>query len=183
MSEPKGKKSRSRIMIMHAAKGLFEEKGLRNVTFNDIADRAEMCRTTIFNHFSTINELMIALADQEIDDLMKYCESTGFSGKKLIIAMFYKLIEDTTNYPALTATLTANGIINEQESKVIKKVEDIINDNAGERPPREKEMLTVELTGMYYGLVNHYFINNMEFDPKRMKRQFTIMADEILEDD
>ncbi len=62
MAEVRGKRARSRKLIMHAAKGLFEEKGIRNVTFNDIAERADMCRTTVFNHFATINELMIALA-------------------------------------------------------------------------------------------------------------------------
>lgn len=182
MVEVKGKRARSRQMIMHAAKGLFEEKGIRNVTFNDIADRADMCRTTIFNHFATINDLMIALADQEIDDVMEFCDGSGLEGKKLIIAMFEKLIEDTANYPALTATLTANSIISNKESKVLKKIEDVIRDNVGKRPPKEKDKLAVQLTGMYYGLVNHYFINNMDFDPRKMKRQYAVMADEILKD-
>ena len=87
MIESRGKRARSRMIIMHAAKGLFEEKGIRNVTFNDIAERADMCRTTIFNHFSTINELMLALSEQEIVDLMEFCHDSKLEGKELITAM------------------------------------------------------------------------------------------------
>ena len=46
---------------MHAAKGLFEKNGIENVTFNQIAESAEVCRTTVFNHFSDSKELMLAL--------------------------------------------------------------------------------------------------------------------------
>ena len=63
------KRERSRIRIMHAAKGLFEEHGIDNVTFQMIADKSEMCRTTIFNHFSGIEDLMLALSSQEIMDI------------------------------------------------------------------------------------------------------------------
>lgn len=183
MAVVRGKRARSRMLIMHAAKGLFEEKGIRNVTFNDIAVRADMCRTTVFNHFPTIYELMIALAEQEVDDIMEYCEDTKLHGKKLILAMFDKLIEDTAHYPALTSTLTANSIINAQERKTIGRVEQLIIDNIGDLTPKEKEKKVVQLTGSYYGLVNHYFINALEFDPKNMKRQFGLMAKEILKEE
>jgi AcrR family transcriptional regulator len=180
MSELRGKRARSRMIIMHAAKGLFEEKGIRNVTFNDIAERADMCRTTIFNHFSTINELMLALTEQEIVDLMDFCHDSRLEGKELILAMFGKLIEDTSKYPALTTTLTSNSIINAQERKSVGKIEDVIRDNIGEMSDREKQIITVRLTGAYYGLVNHYFINNLEFNPKKMNRQFVTLTEDIL---
>ena len=41
------------MLILKAAGELFEEKGLKHVTFNDVAERADMCRTTIFNYFSS----------------------------------------------------------------------------------------------------------------------------------
>jgi len=180
MIESRGKRARSRMIIMHAAKGLFEEKGIRNVTFNDIAERADMCRTTIFNHFSTINELMLALSEQEIVDLMEFCHDSKLEGKELITAMFGRLIEDTANYPTLTSTLTSNSIINAQERRSVEKIEEVIRDNIGDMSDKEKEIIIVRLTGAYYGLVNHYFINSLEFDPKKMKRQFGVLTEDIL---
>ena len=74
------KKIRSRITIMHAAKVLFEKYGIEEVTFQMIADEADMCRTTVFNHFSGLSELLLALVAQEIDDIKDYCDSGELKG-------------------------------------------------------------------------------------------------------
>lgn len=176
-----GKKARSRAAIMHAAKILFEENGIKGVTFNDIAKKADMSRTTIFNHFPTINDLMLALMDQEMIDLMDYCEMSRLSGKDLILAMFSRVIDDTVNYPQLTTSLVSNSIINETERRSIVKVEELIwNNLSSEIPDAEKERIIIRLTGLYYGLVNHYFLNGYTFDRIKMKRQFVEMANEII---
>lgn len=180
MPEIRGKRARSRMIIMHAAKELFEEKGLNHVTFNDIATRADMCRTTIFNHFSTINELMLAVMEQEVNDVLSYCGDSRQEGEDLIRAMFEMLIDDTCNYPVLTAKLVANSIISAQERPSLAKLEKVIADNLPNMPDREKEQKVIQLTGIYYGLVNHYFINNYEFDRRKMKRKFNEMANSIL---
>lgn len=180
MPEIRGKRARSRMIIMHAAKELFEEKGLNHVTFNDIATRADMCRTTIFNHFSTINELMLAVMEQEVNDVLSYCGDSRQEGEDLIRSMFEMLIDDTCNYPVLTAKLVANSIISEQERPSLAKLEKVIADNLPDMPDREKEQKVIQLTGIYYGLVNHYFINNCEFDRRKMKRKFNEMANSIL---
>ena len=53
------KKERSRIKIMHAAKGLFEGYGIDDVTFTQIAKEPDVCRTTVFNHFAGTRELLL----------------------------------------------------------------------------------------------------------------------------
>lgn len=80
---------------MHAAKGLFERDGIDNVTFGRIAEEADVCRTTVFNHFSGTAELMLAIMSQEIEDIRDFCREENYSGKELIYALFGKLIEDT----------------------------------------------------------------------------------------
>ncbi len=170
MKEVRGKKARSRMYIMHAAKELFEEKGINHVTFNDIADRAGMCRTTIFNHFATINDLMLALLDQEVEDLLEYSEDSRLEGWELIQGVFSKLIEDTANYPALASKLIARGIISEQKRSSLRQIEDLIWDNLEEEDDERREHIVVLLLGSYYGLINHYFINNYEFDKQKMKK-------------
>ena len=65
-SSKMSKKEKSRHKIMHAAKGLFERDGIENVTFTQIAEEADVCRTTVFNHFAGTRELMLAISRQEI---------------------------------------------------------------------------------------------------------------------
>ena len=105
------KKEKSRIKILHAAKGLFERYGIDDVTFTQIAQKADVCRTTVFNHFAGTGELLLAIFAQETEDLKVYAESTGFEGIPLIYALFDRLIEDTANYPTLSIRLITNAII------------------------------------------------------------------------
>ena len=172
MPEIRGKRARSRMIIMHAAKGLFEEKGINHVTFNDIAQRADMCRTTIFNHFSTINELILALMEQEVDELLDYCSRSKDTGSELIIRLMEKVIDDTVNYPVLAVKLLTDSIITAEERPSIQKVEQLISDNLGDMDEKEKEKRVIMIIGIYCGLVNHCFIAGKPFDGRRMKRQF-----------
>ncbi|HKM28809.1 MAG TPA: TetR/AcrR family transcriptional regulator [Anaerovoracaceae bacterium] len=165
------KREKSKNTIMHAAKGLFESKGIDNVTFNEIADASNVCRTTVFNHFGSIHELMLALVEQELGDLEEYCISTGLDGEKLITALFDRLIQDTAYYPQLTTKLINHSIISKQEGKSIARIEHIIKENlkCSNQVKDNKAML---IMGAYYGMVNHYHSNNLEFNWEEMQSKF-----------
>ena len=178
-TEYTGKRARSRQTIMHAAKGLFEEKGIKNVTFNDIADRAGMSRTTIFNYFATINDLLIALVNEEMDDLLRHCEESGLTGDALIRELFLRLIDDTANYPLLTIRLIFNSILNQKTEGSIARIEKAIADNLPDTDSAEKDQQVILLTGIYYGLVNHYLSNGMEFERNEMKERFLALYESI----
>lgn len=184
----KSKKARTRIKIMHAAKGLFEEKGLGNVTFNDIAEEADMCRTTIFNHFSNTEELMISLCEQEVEDIESYCENLEVKGVRLVEELFNKLIEDTACYPVLTTKLTNSSILGGGNQKPITRVEKLIEDNltheyknkAFNEESYNSIELTVLLMGAYYGLINHYHLNNKRFEIHKLQKEFKKLFQLIL---
>ena len=72
MENGRGKRSKSKQIIISAAKNLFEEKGPGHVTFNDVAKKAQMCRTTIFNYFTSVNEILLAIMDEEVRNLMNF---------------------------------------------------------------------------------------------------------------
>lgn len=187
-TEVKGKKSRTRVKIMHAAKGLFEEKGLENVTFSDIAEASDMCRTTIFNHFSNTEELMLALCDQEVLDIEEHCEDKGIEGVKLVAELFNKLIEDTACYPLLTTKLTNSSILGGGNHNPIARIEKLIEESLT-ADNEKKELrrgvydpieLTVMLMGAYYGLINHYHLNNKSFEIQKLQKEFERLFQFIL---
>lgn len=167
-----GKRARTRLAIMHTAKVLFETKGIKNVTFRDIAEKAGMSRTTIFNYFATINDLMVALVDQEMDDLLNYCDKSDGEGTALIRIMFLRLIEDTAKYPLMTSRLITNSILNGHSVNSIGRVEQRIMKELPDMPEAETKAEIIRLTGLYYGLVNHYLINRLPFDEEEMKKRF-----------
>lgn len=175
------KKEKTRIKIMHAAKGLFEKNGIENVTFNQIAESAEVCRTTVFNHFSDSKELMLALTVQEISDVEEYCKEGGWEGEELAYKLFSKLIEDASLYPKLTAILMTNAILSQEEDNPIKVIEKIITKGfERDYDTESSERLSVLISGIYYGLINHYHINNKAFDCVEMKDEFKRLLSHVI---
>ncbi len=175
------KKEKTKIKIMHAAKGLFESFGIENVTFNQIADSADVCRTTVFNHFSDSKELMLALTAQEISDVEEFCMEEGYKGKELAYRLFSKLIDDAALYPKLTAILMTNAILSQEEDNPIKNIEKLIVDGfKDDCGTEEAERLAVLISGAYYGLINHYHINNKDFDGEAMKDEFKNLLNHIV---
>lgn len=174
------KKERSRIKIMHAAKGLFEKYGIDDVTFTQIAKEADVCRTTVFNHFAGTRELLLAIFAQETEDLKVYAESTGLEGVPLIYALFDRLIEDTAYYPTLSIRLITNAIMSRDEENPIAMIEDMVRCSLTAANPEDTELKVVSITGAYYGLINHYHINKLNFEAETMKSEFRRMMDEII---
>ena len=174
------KKEKSRIKIMHAAKGLFEKYGIDDVTFTQIAKEADVCRTTVFNHFAGTRELLLAIFAQETEDLKVYAESTGLEGVSLIYALFDRLIEDTANYPSLSMRLITNAIMSRNEENPIAMIEDMVRCSLTVEDPEDTELKVVSITGAYYGLINHYHINKLKFEAEIMKSEFRRIMSSIL---
>ena len=174
------KKEKSRVKIMHAAKGLFEKYGIDDVTFTQIAKEADVCRTTVFNHFAGTRELLLAIFAQETEDLKEYAESTGLVGMPMICALFDRLIEDTANYPTLSMRLITNAIMSHDAENPIAMIEDIVRCSLTAENPEDTELKVVSITGAYYGLINHYHINKLNFRAETMKSEFRRMMEEII---
>ena len=174
------KKEKSRIKILHAAKGLFERYGIDDVTFTQIAQKADVCRTTVFNHFAGTGELLLAIFAQETEDLKVYAESTGFEGIPLICALFDRLIEDTANYPTLSIRLIANAIISREDENPISMIEEMVGQNLDSMDAADTKQKVMLITGAYYGLINHYHINKLKFESENMKTEFRQMMNGIL---
>lgn len=172
MENGRGKRSKSKQIIISAAKKLFEEKGSGHVTFNDVAKKAQMCRTTIFNYFTSVNEILLAIMDEEVRNLMNFCETSRSEGIDLVLDVFSKIIEDTAKFPVLTTKLIAGSVVDTNRRKVIAKIEEVINIAFAGKSKEEIERRVVLITGTYYGIVNHYFLSGKVLDPIKMKREF-----------
>lgn len=66
---------RSRIAILAGAKEVIAKVGSYESLMNEIAEKAEVSRATIYNHFSDREELMYALLASEVERLISIAES------------------------------------------------------------------------------------------------------------
>lgn len=176
------KRQRTDVAVLHAAKVLFEEKGLDNVTFDDIAAAAGISRTTVFNHFASISELCAALSAVEISDVLEHCRQSGATGAKLVELLLCKLIDDTANYPHMMTRLTNNLILSRDSGKICEIEELLATALAAESDGRAwraggltAAQVAQMLMGLYYGQVNHLHIAKLPFAAEPMKAEIIRM--------
>lgn len=181
MQESRGKRARTKTIIVNAAKDLIEKNGLKHITFNAIADEADMCRTTIFNHYATINELMLSVIDQEITDVITHCKDSGEEGVDLIRGMFEKLIDDTCKHPKSMIRLMSSAVISDEQKDNVIKLEEIIYKNLPPMSQEDADEAVIKLTGYFYGMIFHTTLHESKFDRRKMRRMFNEYVTLLLE--
>ena len=180
------KRTKTQRAILHAAKVLYEKQGVGNVPFDDIAQTAGVCRTTVFNHFADAGELQQALAVAEIGELIEFGEGSKLQGLVLIYALLDKLIDDTANYPRVMARL-ANATILGGESGRVSEIERLIarqyeKEFSGRLSQSKTSctMLAQMTMGLYYGQVNHLLAFGLPFEAEQMRKDMRAMLEIML---
>ena len=59
-------KARHRAGIVAAARSLIDESGVAGLTADSLADRADVARRTVFNHFASLEEVVVACVESEL---------------------------------------------------------------------------------------------------------------------
>ena len=168
ITRQKRKKNKTHKNIMHAAKTLFDKKGIGGVTTDEISEMADISRSTFFNHFNSIDDLLFEIANQEIEDLIDIVKKEKKSGLENIELLLNTLIEDIYNYPSLSMFLLTNNILNKKNESCKQIVEIIRNDLVQEGKDKFKDFNLDELTGLLlgsvFGLLYQKFIEGTPFN-------------------
>lgn len=119
ISRRERKKQKTTANILSAARHLFEEKGYENVSIEDITERADVSKSTFFNHFSSKESLISGIAEDEVEDVIYFIQDelenvNDFSEK--IRMILNRIIEDSDPYLYLTGRLISSSIINANSS-------------------------------------------------------------------
>jgi AcrR family transcriptional regulator len=85
---------RSRIAILAGAKEVISSVGSYESLMNEIAEKAEVSRATIYNHFSDREELMSALLASEVERLISIAQSAP-SKKDALYQLSRAISEDS----------------------------------------------------------------------------------------
>lgn len=178
MTEHGGKKLRTDVAVLHAAKVLFERRGLEGVSFDAIAAEAGVSRTTVFNHYPTTARLFAALQAVELEEILSEGRDSGATGLERIAVLLNKLVDDTAAYPHMMTYLT-NHLILSREGACLGKLEDLLAQGlqeAGQGDEAACGRLAVMILGQYYGLMNHTHLRNLPFDAARLKAELGEMV-------
>lgn len=159
------KKRETRANILRVSRRLFEKNGTENTSLDEIAEKADISKPTFFNYFTSKDNLIISIAEEEVADVLDYVEEelkpvkSSLEKAKLILK---RLVEDGVKYPHLTGKLIyATSIINSECPSTIYKTYtqlwvDLFREaqTAGEiSPDFSAEELTLAMQGYYYGVM------------------------------
>ena len=174
VTRQKRKKNKTHTNIMHAAKSLFDKKGIGNVTVDEISELADISRSTFFNHFNSIDDLLIEIANQEIEDLVEIVSKEKKTGLENIELLLNTLIDDIYNYPTLSMFLLTNNILNKknESSKLIVDIikRDLKEDNLDHFKGFDIDEITGLLLGSIFGLLYEKFIEGTPFNDKEQQK-------------
>ncbi len=87
---------RTRKLLHDALMALIVEKGYDAVSIQDIADRADVARTTFYLHFRDKDELLFSGLTALYDEL--FARATGFKSGALLDGDLSALLADSTDY-------------------------------------------------------------------------------------
>ena len=87
--------SDARERLIQAAQKCYREKGIKQTTINDIAAAAKITRRTVYRHFSSHDEILLAVFERVVDsfweDLYRDITLQGDFGDSLPEALLYSI--------------------------------------------------------------------------------------------
>jgi TetR/AcrR family transcriptional regulator, cholesterol catabolism regulator len=116
-SEELGRRERRRLEVQDrlraAAASLFKEKGYDATTVEEIAERADVAKGTLFNHFPRKDALLLALRDTWVLEVM---ESVGADSAwqgthaEWLRRLFHRFAELAQRHPDLAKAMAIEGM-------------------------------------------------------------------------
>lgn len=130
LSRRERKKLESRARILKAARALFQEKDYDNTSIGEIAEKADVSKSTFFNYFPTKESLLDGIAADEIEEI-KYLIEADLVGvespvQKIRIALKHFAV-DSTSFLRLTRRVIWFTVFKDEDYPMpIKEIESIL---------------------------------------------------------
>ena len=155
---------KTKLEIFHAAMELFAEHGVANVSMQDIADKAETARSTVFNHYpqkhALLSEFFLSSANSIVDKMASQ-EPRGFrAGMEFLFDAIQKEVSKSEQvYREIAKMALGDGPLAAEEAAIDKKMLEIISgflESGKESDEVDKNINTKEVAKLIFV---HYYAN------------------------
>lgn len=144
LSKSERKYRNQRLMMIKAAKKLFEKKSYDDVNMEDIADEAAVSKQTLYNYFSSKDSIYLGIGIAGFQEAIENVNALSLSaetGKDLVLKLIEIFFEAATNFP-LGAEVSRRFIILNNEMDGI--AEKILRARTKEKQKRPKKKRSIE---------------------------------------
>lgn len=179
VSRRERKKIETKANILHVAKRLFEEKGYEHVFIEDITEKSDISKGTFFNYFTNKEGLLLAVAQEEVEDILQLAEEEfreGQSCRDRIQQVLDRLIEDSIPYMQLTGRMVFTTIINSGDGyspfhKIDELLQSLIVEGQKQGEFREnisEQSIVAAMLGAYYSLIFRWYDSGKEVSSQEL---------------
>lgn len=172
---------KSQEAIKKAVVELMSEKSFDDITIQDISDRANVSRGTIYLHYLDKYDLLDKLIEEHIDELRKICESTSEAEYKEANLPWFEYLEN--NYLFFSTMLASKGapsFHNQFTEFLIEEFRDEVDTTEGKNHGLHEEVILQFIVTSYVGMVEWWFKNDMPYSPLVMSEQVGILLERNL---
>lgn len=166
---------KTRNAIIEAFVALMAEKSFEQLTINEIADRANVNRGTVYLHYVDKHDLLEQCMDIHLNQLFQECPPGGdndnFSSKDFMLQMF----EYLEQHALLYSTLLTNKGIPAFRNKLLDMAKNSLNEQitiSGINQDIQKEVLVQFLASAGVGVIEWWIMHAMPYPAKDMVEQF-----------
>lgn len=172
---------KSQDSIKKAIIELMSEKNFDDITIQDIADRANVNRRTIYLHYLDKFDLLDKLIEEHINKLREICESTPEMDIPDGNAIWFKYLEQ--NYSFFSAMLASKGAPFFRSRFLEFITEDIKNGwdmTEGKKRGISEDVILHFIAPAYVGIVEWWFTNGMPYPPDVIGKQVGMLLESNL---
>ncbi|WP_169082861.1 TetR/AcrR family transcriptional regulator [Paenibacillus sp. PL91] len=143
---------------------LMSEKNFDDITIQDLSDRANVSRGTIYLHYMDKYDLLDKLIETHIDELREMCKSAAdlnFIEGSLIWTKYFD-----QNYTFFSMMLTSKGapyFRNRFLDFLVEEFQDEVDVTQGKNLGLNKDVIVRFVASAYVGVVEYWFMNDRPF--------------------
>jgi AcrR family transcriptional regulator len=172
---------RSQEAIKNAFFEMMSEKSFDEITIQDISDRANVGRRTIYHHYLDKFDLLDKLIEEHISELRKICKSTSdldFVDGNLIMFKYFQ-----SNYSFFSTMLASSGAPTFRGRLLEFVIEELTNEvdiTQGQNKGLSKDVILKFFGTAIVGIMESYITNGISEPPEVVAQQMGILLERNL---
>ncbi|MEI2403324.1 TetR/AcrR family transcriptional regulator [Niallia taxi] len=160
---------------------LMSEKKFDDITIQDISDKANVSRGTIYLHYLDKYDLLEKLIAEHINNMRELCEATSESEYSEANLPWFKYLE--RNYLFISTMLKSKGapyFRSQFHEFLIEEFKDEVDITKEKNTELQEEVLLQFIVTSYVGLVEWWVVKDMPISPEEMALQVGILLERNL---
>jgi len=174
--------AKSQVAIKNAVIELMSEKSFDDITIQDIADRADVNRGTIYLHYTDKYDLLDKMIEEHMDNLRELCQSASEMTFQEGNYVWYEYFE--RNYLFFSTMLASKGAPSFRSrflDLVVEETKSEVETTEGKNQGLSEDVILQFFGSAVVGAVEWWFKNGMPLPARVMAEQTGALLDRNLE--